>query len=113
MIEHLSQYGFQTSVRRYDREHKVRGFSGGDQLLTTAFPKLPYREGLRDIETCLPDTKDRLCHTRIRGHAAMLHGLVRQPLFFGLELHFQEVEYLPLLRSREFPNLGEDVQGGF
>jgi len=40
-------------VQRYDAESKVRHFGCRQQLICMAFAQLTWREGLRDIATCL------------------------------------------------------------
>jgi len=40
-------------VHRYDAESKVRHFGCRQQFICMAFAQLTWREGLRDIATCL------------------------------------------------------------
>src|SRR6266852_8920698 len=61
---------FRKCVERYRGEYKVQSFSCLDQFLCMAFAQLTYREGLRDIETCLRSVGARLYHLGIRGHVA-------------------------------------------
>jgi len=61
---------FRACVARYQGEYKVRGFACRDQLLCLAFAQLPYRESLRDIETCLRAMQPKLYHMGIRGRGA-------------------------------------------
>ncbi len=49
----LPRKRFQTLVSRYRGDHKNRGFSCFDQLLTMIFAQLTFCESLRDIEACL------------------------------------------------------------
>ncbi|MFH0792609.1 MAG: IS4 family transposase [bacterium] len=62
LMEHVSHYEFQQCVQRHGGEHKVQTFSCWDQYLCLAFAQLTYRESLRDIETCLRATGDKLYH---------------------------------------------------
>jgi len=55
-----SAYQFRCCVERYDGHYKVKSFSCWDQFLTLAFAQLTYRESLRDIETCLRTTPQKL-----------------------------------------------------
>ena len=61
---------FRRCVARYQGDYKVRGFSCLDQFLCRAFAPLPYRERLRDIETCLRALQPKLYHMGIRGRVA-------------------------------------------
>jgi hypothetical protein len=55
-MEHLPSYEFQKCIERYRGDAHHRGFSCRDQFLAMAFAQLTYRESLRDIEACLPET---------------------------------------------------------
>jgi hypothetical protein len=48
--------------RRYDAESKVRHFGCRQQLICMAFAQLTWREGLRDIATCLNARSEALYH---------------------------------------------------
>jgi len=61
-----STYQFRYCVERYSGHYKVKSFSCWDQFLTLAFAQLTYRESLRDIETCLRTTPQKLYHMGIR-----------------------------------------------
>jgi hypothetical protein len=61
-----SSYEFRRCVERYHGEYKIKSFSCWDQFLTLAFAQLTYRESLRDIETCLRTTPQKLYHMGIR-----------------------------------------------
>ncbi|MDD5199289.1 MAG: DUF4372 domain-containing protein [Terrimicrobiaceae bacterium] len=49
-------------VQRYNAEMKVRHFGCRQQLICMAFAQLTWREGLRDIETCLNTRPETLYH---------------------------------------------------
>ena len=64
----LPRKRFQTLVGRYHGDHKNRGFSCFDQLLTMIFAQLTFCESLRDIEACLSAQPAYLYHLGIRGN---------------------------------------------
>jgi len=64
----LPRKRFQTLVGRYRGDHKNRGFSCFDQLLTMIFAQLTFCESLRDIEACLSAQPAHLYHLGIRGN---------------------------------------------
>jgi hypothetical protein len=47
-------------VESYDGDRRYRSLSCSDQFLAMAFAQLTYREGLRDIESCLNSQSDLL-----------------------------------------------------
>jgi len=49
-------------VERYNAESRVRHFRGRQQLICMAFAQLTWREGLRDIATCLNAKPEALYH---------------------------------------------------
>lgn len=49
-------------VQRYDAESRVRHFGCRQQLICMAFAQLTWREGLRDIATCLNAKPEALYH---------------------------------------------------
>ena len=49
-------------VERYDAESRVRHFRCRQQLICMAFAQLTWREGLRDIATCLNAKPEALYH---------------------------------------------------
>jgi hypothetical protein len=67
VMEFLPRHEFNTCVRRYRGNARVRDFSCRDQFLTMAFAQLTYRESLRDIETCLRALGSKLYHAGFRG----------------------------------------------
>ena len=65
----LDQVHWQTLSRlvtRYNAESKVRHFGCRQQLICMAFAQLTWREGLRDIETCLNARPEALYHLGFR-----------------------------------------------
>jgi hypothetical protein len=53
-------------VHRYDAESRVRHFGCRQQLICMAFAQLTWREGLRDIATCLNARSEALYHLGFR-----------------------------------------------
>src|SRR5271154_292845 len=53
-------------VERYDAESRVRHFGCRQQLICMAFAQLTWREGLRDIATCLNARTETLYHLGFR-----------------------------------------------
>jgi hypothetical protein len=69
-MEHLPLHTFRRCVQRYPSKYPTKTFSHLDQFLCMAFAQLTYREGLRDIETCLRAHQAKLYHLGIRGNIA-------------------------------------------
>jgi hypothetical protein len=67
LMEFLPWRRFETCVRRYHGDHKIKTFPCGEQLRVMAFAQLTYRESLRDIETCLRAVKSKWYHLGLRG----------------------------------------------
>jgi hypothetical protein len=67
LMDFLPSYEFNSCVRRYRGNHRIRRFSCWDQFLAMAFAQLTYRESLRDIETCLRAIRPKLYHAGFRG----------------------------------------------
>jgi hypothetical protein len=67
LMEFLPRHEFNTCVRRYGGDSRLRGFSCRDQFLCLAFAQLTFRESLRDIETCLRALGPKLYHAGFRG----------------------------------------------
>ena len=67
IMEFVPLYQFQKCVDKYNGDGRVRSFTCLDQYYCMAFAQLTYRESLRDIESCLNATKDKLYHMGIRG----------------------------------------------
>ena len=53
-------------VERYDAEARVRHFGARQQFICMAFAQLTWREGLRDIATCLNAKPEALYHLGFR-----------------------------------------------
>src|SRR5438046_3606178 len=66
LIEYLPNKEFQKCVSRYRGDHYVKKFSCWDQFLSMAFAQLTYRDGLRDIESCLQSVGSKLYHMGFR-----------------------------------------------
>jgi len=93
-------------VTKYDAESRVRHFGCRQQLICMAFAQLTWRDGLRDIATCLNARPEALYHLGFREPVAkstladaneqrdwrlweeMAQGLMRKarPLYAGEEL---------------------------
>ena len=67
VMELLPWRRFETCVRRYDGDRKIKSFPCSEHLRVMAFAQLTYRESLRDIETCLHAVGAKLYHMGIRG----------------------------------------------
>ena len=67
LMNFLPRHEFNQSVRRYQGDARVRGFSCRDQFLAMAFAQLTFRESLRDIQTCLRVMGPKLYHAGFRG----------------------------------------------
>jgi IS4 transposase len=70
LMEFVPRRPFDTCVRRYHGERRVRRFSCRDQFLAMAFAQLTYRESLRDIETCLRAMGSKLYHAGFRSQVS-------------------------------------------
>jgi IS4 transposase len=70
LMEFLPRHEFNTCVRRYGGDGRLRGFSCRDQFLSLAFAQLTFRESLRDIETCLRAVESKLYHAGFRGRVS-------------------------------------------
>ena len=70
LMEFLPRHEFNTCVRRYRGDNRLRGFSCRDQFLCLAFAQLTFRESLRDIETCLRAVEPKLYHAGFRGRVS-------------------------------------------
>jgi hypothetical protein len=57
-------------VQRYDAEARVKHFGCRQQLICMAFAQLTWREGLRDIATCLNAKPEALYHLGFRAPIA-------------------------------------------
>ena len=63
---------FQTCVKRYRGDYKVKTYSCAEQFRVMAFAQLTYRHSLREIETCLRAVKSKLYHMGI--HSTICHS---------------------------------------
>lgn len=70
VMEFLPWRRFDTCVRRYQGDRKIKTFPCAEQLRVMAFAQLTYRESLRDIETCLRAVSKKLYHMGIRSTAS-------------------------------------------
>ena len=68
LIDFLPKQQFDTCVRRYRGNHRIKTFSCFDQYLCMVFAQITYRQSLRDIETCLRAMQQKLYHCGIRGN---------------------------------------------
>jgi hypothetical protein len=67
LMEFFPWHRFDTCVRRYSGDHKIKTFPCSEHLRVMAFAQLTYRESLRDIETCLRAVKAKWYHMGLRG----------------------------------------------
>ena len=67
LMDFFPRSEFNTCVRRYGGDVRLRGFSCRDQFLCLAFAQLTFRESLRDIETCLRSMGPKLSQAGFRG----------------------------------------------
>src|SRR3972149_1073842 len=67
LMEFFPWRRFDTCVRRYGGDHKVKTFPCSEHLRVMAFAQLTYRESLRDIETCLRAVQSKWYHMGLRG----------------------------------------------
>ena len=70
LMDFFPRHEFNTCVRRYRGDRRLRGFSCRDQWLSLAFAQLTFRESLRDIETCLRALGPKLYHAGFRGRVS-------------------------------------------
>jgi Domain of unknown function (DUF4372)/Transposase DDE domain len=70
LMEFLPRHEFNTCVRRYRGDRRLRGFSCRDQFLCMAFAQLTFRESLRDIETCLRAMGKKVYHAGFRSRVS-------------------------------------------
>jgi len=68
---------FETCVKRYRGDYKVKTYTCAEQFRVMAFAQLTYRHSLREIETCLRAVKAKLYHMGIRSticHSNLAHA---------------------------------------
>jgi len=66
VIQHLPIRRFDTCVKRYDGNRRIKTFSCRDQFYVMAFAQLTFRESLRDIHACLTAMSAKTYHMGIR-----------------------------------------------
>jgi hypothetical protein len=66
LMEFLPWRRFDTCVRRYRGDRKIKSFSCAEQFRVMAFAQLTYRHSLREIEICLRAMGTKLYHMGIR-----------------------------------------------
>lgn len=66
LMDFLPWRRFDTCVRRYRGDYKVKSFPCSEHWRVMAFAQLTYRESLRDVETCLRAVRSKLYHMGIR-----------------------------------------------
>jgi Transposase DDE domain/Domain of unknown function (DUF4372) len=62
VLDHVHWQSLKRVVERYDAETRVRHFGCRQQLVCMVFAQLTWREGLRDIESCLNARPEALYH---------------------------------------------------
>jgi hypothetical protein len=67
LMDFLPWHRFDTCVRRYNGDRKIKTFPCSEHLRVMAFAQLTYRESLRDVETCLRAVQSKWYHMGIRG----------------------------------------------
>ena len=67
LMDYLPREAFDRCVRKYSGNYNVQHFTCRSQFLCMAFGQLTYRNGLRDIVTCLRAHRNKLYHMGIRG----------------------------------------------
>lgn len=66
VTEHIPWYKFESCVKKYKGDHRVKEFKCRYQFLVMCFAQLTYKESLRDIEVCLRSQRKALFHMGIR-----------------------------------------------
>lgn len=67
LMDLLPRHEFNTCVRRYRGDYRVRGLTCRDQFLAMAFAQLTYRDSLRDVAACLKALGGKTYHAGFRG----------------------------------------------
>ena len=70
LMEFLPWRPFDTCVRRYRGDRKIKSFSCAEQFRVMAFAQLTYRHSLREIEICLRAMGAKLYHMGIRSRVS-------------------------------------------
>ncbi len=77
LMDFIPWQRFQTCVKRYRGDYKVKTYTCAEQFRVMAFAQLTYRHSLREIETCLRAVKTKLYHMGIRSticHSNLAHA---------------------------------------
>lgn len=70
IVGELPKRQFRRLVARYEARRRSDAFGYWDQFLCMMFAQLTFREGLRDIESCLRAFGDKLYHVGIRANVS-------------------------------------------
>jgi len=107
VMEFLPWRRFDTCVRRYHGDRKVKTFPCAEQLRVMAFAQLTYRESLRDIETCLRAVDGKLYHMGIRSSVSRNNlSHANQTRDWRIYADFAQIliqEAKPLYTTRDLP----------
>jgi hypothetical protein len=71
LMDHFPREAFDRCVKKYSGDYRVRHFTCRSQFMCMAFGQLTYRNGLRDIITCLRANKNKLYHIGIKGNVSL------------------------------------------
>jgi hypothetical protein len=70
LMDFLPWRRFDTCVRRYHGDRKIKSYPCSEHWRVMAFAQLTYRESLRDIETCLRAVGTKRYHMGIRNNVS-------------------------------------------
>ena len=70
IMQALPRRAFQSCVRRYGGDRRMRRLSCREQFACMAFAQLTFRESLRDLTVCLNALGGKLYHAGLRGPVA-------------------------------------------
>lgn len=71
LMDYFPREAFDRCVKKYSGDYRVRHFTCRSQFMCMAFGQLTYRNGLRDIITCLRANKSKLYHIGIKGNVSL------------------------------------------
>lgn len=71
LMDHFPREAFDRCVKKYSGDYRVKHFTCRSQFMCMAFGQLTYRNGLRDIITCLRANKSKLYHIGIKGNVSL------------------------------------------
>ena len=71
LMDYLPRRAFDHCVKKYSGNYRVRHFTCRSQFFCMAFGQLTYRNGLRDIVTCLNAHHNKLYHMGIYGGVSL------------------------------------------